>query len=385
MIKSYWGDEMIMEKLKNVAEESEHNGYWYRMVDVVKALFLGLFCGQQTLQDIWCWASSPAASEVLRAHFEIRKLPCYSHFTNLVALINANELNKVFMEIFGELITNAKTIAIDGKTVCSTAKMKGRQAALHIASAYISESGITLGQLAVEDKKNEISAVQNLIKLIDVSGAMVVADALNCQKKTAKAVLDGGGDYLLAVKKNHRNLYDDIAEMIEYKQKDVFETRNAPLDKAAKIEKGHGRIEKRTAYVTDDILDLESCSKWAGLACIGMVKTNEETRYYISSRRLSAEELLYFSRNEWAVESMHWQLDVIFGEDRCCARDDNVQKTLNILRKTVLNLVRLYKLQTGSKLPMSRIMKNCSFDPVLLLDTLVDMNALGNVTNLLQN
>ena len=378
---------MIMERLEKVAGESEHNGYWYRMVDVVKALFLGLFCGQQTLQDIWCWASSPAASEVLRVHFEIRKLPCYSHFTNLVAVINADELNKVFMEIFGELLTSAKskTIAIDGKTVCSTANMKGRQAALHIASAYVTEFGITIGQLAVEDKKNEISAVQNLIKLIDVSGAMVVADALNCQKKTVKAILDGGGDYLLAVKKNHRNLYDDIAEMIEFKENDVCESRNAPLEKITKSEKSHGRIEKRTAYITDDILELESCSKWSGLACIGMVKTNEETRYYISSRKLLAEELLYFSRNEWAIESMHWQLDVIFGEDRCCARDDNVQKTLNILRKTVLNLVRLYKSQTGSKLPMSRIMKNCSFDPILLIDTLVSMSIWHNVTNSLQN
>ena len=378
---------MIMKKLEIVAQKSDHNGYWYRMTDVVKALFLGLFCGQQTLQDIWSWATSATASEVLRIHFEIRKLPCYSHFTNLVALINADELNKIFMEIFGELIAIAKvkTIAIDGKTVCSTANMKGRQAALHIASAYVSELRITIGQLAVEDKKNEISAVQNLIKLIDVSGAMVVTDALNCQKNTAKAVLDGGGEYLLAVKKNQRSLYDDIAEMIEFKQNDVFELRNAPLGKITKSEKGHGRIEKRTAYVTDDISELESCAKWPELACIGMVKTNEEVRYYISSRRLSAEELLYFSRNEWSVESLHWQLDVIFGEDRCCAKDDNVQKTLNILRKTVLNLVRLYKMQTGSKLPMSRIMKNCSFDPLLLLDTLVNMSIFGNATALLQN
>ena len=379
--------EMIIKRLEEIAEKSEHNGYWFKLKDVIKVLFLGLFCGQQTLQDILSWANSPYANEALRTHFGIRKLPCYSHFANLVALIKADELNKVFMEIFGELVSavQLKTIAIDGKTVCSTANMKSRQSALHIASAYVAELRITIGQLAVEDKKNEISAVQELIKLLDVSNAMVVADALNCQKKTAKLILSGGGDYLLAVKKNHRSLYDDIAEMIEFKEKDVCESRNAPMEKLSKTEKSHGRIEKRAAYVTDDILELESCSKWPDLACVGMVKTNEEVRYYISSRRLSAEELLYFSRNEWAIESMHWQLDVIFGEDRCCAKDDNVQKTLNILRKTVLNLVRLYKLQTGSKLPLSRIMKNCSFDPILLLDTLVNMNILENVTNLLQN
>jgi len=379
--------EMIIKRLEEIAEKSEHNGYWFKLKDVIKVLFLGLFCGQQTLQDILSWANSPYANEALRIHFGIRKLPCYSHFANLVALIKADELNKAFMEIFGELVSavQLKTIAIDGKTVCSTANMKSRQSALHIASAYVAELRITIGQLAVEDKKNEISAVQELIKLLDVSNAMVVADALNCQKKTAKLILSGGGDYLLAVKKNHRSLYDDIAEMIEFKRKDAFEIRNAPLVKTTICEKGHGRIDKRTAYVTDDISELESCAKWDNMKCIGMVQTNEETRYYISSRKLTAEELLYYSRNEWAVESMHWQLDVIFGEDRCLAQDDNVQKTLNILRKTVLNIVKLYKMKTNSKLPMSRIMKNCSFDPALLIETLSYLDDWHNITEWLQN
>jgi len=376
-----------MKKLEQVAEKSGYCGYWFKLSDIVKVLFLGLFCGQQTLSDILSWANSPHANEVLRIHFGVRKLPCYSHFTNLVALIKVDELNKMFMKIFGELVSavRLKTIAIDGKTVCSTANMTGRQAALHIASAYVAELRITIGQLAVEDKKNEISAVQELIKLLDISDAMVVADALNCQKKTAKLILEGGGDYLLAVKKNQRALYDDIAEMIDFKRFDGVEEREAPLGKYTKSEKGHGRIDKRTSYVTDDILELQSCAKWAGAACIGMVKTNEETRYYISSRKITAEELLYYSRNEWSVEAMHWQLDVIFGEDKCLVRDDNVQKTLNILRKTVLNIVRLYKTQTGSKLPMSRIMKNCSFDPGLLVDTLAKISYFEYVTDLLQN
>ena len=162
---------MIIKRLEEVAEKSEYNGYWFNLKEVIKVLFLGLFCGQQTLSDIMDWAISPQANEVLRTKFGIRKLPCYSHFTNLVALIKADELNKMFIEIFGELVSAArlKTIAIDGKTVCSTANMKGRHAALHIASAYVAELRITIGQLAVEDKKNEISAVQELIKLLDVS------------------------------------------------------------------------------------------------------------------------------------------------------------------------------------------------------------------------
>ena len=136
---------MIIKRLEKVASKSEHNGYWFNLKDIIKVLFMGLFCGQQTLLDIINWATSPQANEVLRIRFGIRKLPCYSHFTNLVALIKADELNKMFIEIFGELLsaTRLKTIAIDGKTVCSTANMKGRQAALHIASAYVAELRIT--------------------------------------------------------------------------------------------------------------------------------------------------------------------------------------------------------------------------------------------------
>ena len=132
---------MILRRLEEVAKKSEHNGYWFNLKDIIKVLFLGLFCGQQTLLDINVWAKSPHAGDVLRTKFGIRKLPCYSHFTNLVALIKAGELNKMFMEIFGELVSavQLKTIAIDGKTVCSAANMKGRQAALHIASAYAAE------------------------------------------------------------------------------------------------------------------------------------------------------------------------------------------------------------------------------------------------------
>jgi len=378
---------MIIRRLEEVAEKSKHNGYYFKLKDIIKVLFLGLFCGQQTLLDIMDWARSPQVNEMLRSKFRIRKLPCYSHFTNLVALIKADELNKMFIEIFGELVSAArlKTIAIDGKTVCSTANMKGRQAALHIASAYVAELRITIGQLAVEDKKNEISAVQELIKLLDVSDAMVVTDALNCQKKTAKLILSGGGDYLLAVKKNHRALYDDIAEMIDFKRTDGVELYYSPLEAASKSEKGHGRIDTRTAYVTHEVEELESCKKWAGLACVGMVQTNEEQRYYISSRKLTAKELLYYSRNEWSVESMHWQLDVIFGEDRCLVQEDNLQKTLNILRKTILNIVRLYKMKTESKSSMAQIMRKCSFDPALLVETLSTMSYWGNVTEMFQN
>jgi len=358
---------MEKEFLEKVVKIESYRGYNYRLCDIVKVTILGLFCGLKTIKEIHFWSAQEIVLRFLQENFSVIRIPCYSHFTVMLSLISSENLNKIFMEHFGEILRNGanKTIAIDGKTVCATANMSHLTKPLHIASAYATELGITIGQLATEDKSNEIKAVQNLIKLLDVSGSLVVADALNCQKKTAKLIIKGGGDYLLAVKKNHKNLYEDIAEMIAFKENDVYEKRNSPLEKVQETEKTHGRFEKRQAVVTHDVQWLEKRDKWINLQTIGAVRTEKETRYYISSRKLTADELLYFSRNEWQIEKMHWQLDVILGEDRCLARDTNVQKTLNILRKTVLNFLSIYKTNSNLKQPMSNIM----FENLVNLDS----------------
>ncbi len=155
---------------------------------------------------------------------------------------------------------------------------------LHIVSAQIAEFGLTIGQVAVENKSNEIPAVQALIKMLCIEGALVVADALNCQKKTAQAIIEGHEDYLLAVKGNQPNLHSDI--------KLFFETESGELEKFVASEKGHGRFETRTAWVAHDTGWYENGDKWPNLACFGAVrrvcvqkgKTSTETRYYISSR-----------------------------------------------------------------------------------------------------
>lgn len=198
--------------------------------------------------------------------------------------------------------------------------------------------------------------------MLDIEGATIVTDALHCQKKTAKEILAAGADYVFSVKKNQKELYADVSEMISYKQTDKYEQINAPLEKATKVEKGHGRTDKRTAFVTYEVEWLQKFGKWHGIQSLGAIVTDTETRYYISFRKLSPLELLEITRNEWAIESMHWQLDVIFNEDRTTLHEENAQKTLNILRKTVLNLVRTYRDRFEPKLNIVDIMHNCLFD-----------------------
>ena len=124
---------------------------------------------------------------------------------------------------------------------------------LHIASAFVVERGITIGQLAADSKSNEIPAVRELIRLLNVEGATIVMDVLNCQIKTAEEILDAKDDYVLSVKKNQRNLHDDIAEMLDFKQTDLCESKTSLFEKISETEKGHGRIETRAATVTHDV------------------------------------------------------------------------------------------------------------------------------------
>jgi predicted transposase YbfD/YdcC len=245
---------------------------------------------------------------------------------------------------------------------------------LHIASAFVVENGITIGQLAVDSKSNEIPAVRELIRILDVEGATIVADALNCQEATVNEILNAKADYVLSVKRNQQNLYEDIAEMIKFKQTDPCEQRTAPLEKAVKTEKGHGRIDKRSALVTGEVEWIKKRSKFNGIKTIGAIMTKSETRYYISSRVLSAAQLLDITRQEWAVESMHWQLDVIFGEDVTTLHKRNTQITMNILRKAVLNVLKVYRDNHEPKLNMVDIARKCLHDTDILINVFKSFN-----------
>jgi predicted transposase YbfD/YdcC len=362
----------IIEEIGKIKTTEEYEGYFYKVSDVVKIMILGLMCTMKTMSDIHFWSEGKHTRLMLRETFGIKEIPCYSHFTNLVGLIDSEELNKIFMEFFQKIVGSVvgKTIAFDGKTVCSTTKNGSFKSPLHIASAFVIENGITIGQLATDEKTNEIPTVRELIKLLDITGATVVADALHCQKDTAKVILDAGADYVFSVKKNQKELYSDVADMINFKRTDEYEQLNSPIDTITKTEKNHGRIETRTACVTDEVDWLQKENKWVGIQSIGAVSTPEQTRYYISSRILSAEQLLNITRSEWNIEAMHWQLDVIFNEDRTALNETNSQFTLNILRKTVLNIVKSFRNTFEPKRNMVDIMRKCLHDHDVLFDVL---------------
>ena len=365
-IKAYFDD---------VETTEEHNGYLYSVGEALTIVILGSLCGLRNVSQIQQWAKNDRVSTFLRDHFGIANIPCYYWLTCLMRLIKPKSLNRCFINWVQSFLPDGKkglTISFDGKTICSTEKMAQYTSPLHIVSAHIANLGITYGQYTVEGKSNEIPAMRELIKLLDLKGCLVVADAMHCQKDTAKAIIDGEADYLLSVKGNQQMLEEDIEDYVQ------DDSLRKTMDTSSSCEKQGGRIERRVAFSTSDIDWLYGKEEWPGLVCIGAVNTQFTTKkgttneghYYISSRTLTAEALLRHARLEWSVESMHWLLDCHFGEDDCRVEDKNEQENLNIVRKIALNSLKLYKENTKSKKAISKMMLDCLLDTGNLLPIL---------------
>jgi predicted transposase YbfD/YdcC len=209
-------------------------------------------------------------------------------------------------------------------------------------SAWAVEQRLVLGQLAVDDKSNEITAVPQLLALLALKGTVVTADALNCQRAIARQVVERGGDYVLALKGNQGTLHDDVRLFLD--------DPATPLHRAGSVDGGHGRIEERRAAVSTDIAWLQEHHHWPGLAAIGKVTarresaggTTVETRYYLLSRAFTPERFGALVRAHWDIENgLHWVLDVVLDEDQARNRKDHGPENLALLRRLALNLAKL--------------------------------------------
>lgn len=370
---------MNREELISYFEEVElsenYTGYYYSVAEAIGIVVIGSLCGIKSVKQLHQWAESEKVSEFLKEKFGVNRIPCYYWLLCLLKMAKPESLNKCLMKWAESVLPEERkglTIALDGKTIRSTTQMKSYASPLHIVSAQLSELGITFASKSVDGKSNEIPAVQALLQELDIRDCMVVADAMNCQRETASAIIKGKGDYLLDVKGNQPALMEEIKGYIQDK------TLRKSMAQKTKTEKNRDRIEKRTAYTTTDIAWLFGKEKWEKLSCIGAIRAKierngvetEEWHYYISSRKLTPSELLHHARMEWAVESMHWLLDVHFSEDYCRVISKSVQQNLNLSRKFALGLVKQFKERTGSKRALSNIMFECLLDQNKVLQIL---------------
>ena len=270
----------------------------------------------------------------------------------LFARLDAQEFHKRFFSWLAVINPRLKgeIISIDGKTVRHSADATEGKSAIPVVSAWANTAGVTLGQVKVEDKSNEITAIPELLESLDVQGCIVTIDAMGTQKAIATKIIEGGGDYVLALKGNQGTLQEDVE--LYFTGASPKELQQPPFTYHRSFDKDHGRRETRQYWVSDDIGWLSMKKEWDGLSTVCMVRSQRtigeqntsETRYYISSLPADAEALAAAIRGHWAVEkTLHWVLDVAFREDESRKRKDNSAENFATLRHITLNLLKKEK------------------------------------------
>jgi predicted transposase YbfD/YdcC len=274
-------------------------------------------------------------------------IPAHDTFERVFAALDSRAFQRCCLAWFraaAELV-GVGHIAIDGKALRGSATSK--LGPLHVVSAWATQANLTLGQVAVDKKSNEIKAIPKLLELLDLHGALVTIDAMGCQKEIAKKIVAGGGDYILAVKGNQEHLLEDIQVTVE-------QALEGQLPKGVVVqhttrEDGHGRHEERSYVVIHHVEGLRDQAAWPDATTVGMChsertvagKVSSEVHYFIGSRKMGARKYAQALRQHWGIENnLHWQLDISFGEDNSRIHESHGAENFGLLRKMALSLLK---------------------------------------------
>jgi predicted transposase YbfD/YdcC len=359
----------FVELFANIPDERQEWKIKHKLVDI---LFIAVVA---TIADCDDWEEMEWFAKLkenwFRKYLELPNgIPSHDTMERVFSWIDPDRFGGAFMSwvalAMGANAPGPGIVAIDGKTMRGT--KDGEARALHVVNAWFSENGLILGQVFTKEKSNEIKAIPELLDILDVSGHIVTIDAGGTYKDIAEKIVSGGGDYVLALKGNQGNMLEDVSFFFESetgKGKSDFD-----IETVTKREKGHGRIETRTYFMTDNIDWLERKDKWRGLASIGAVRSHivntatgevsEETRYFISSLDGGVERFAYAVRKHWGVESMHWSLDTTWNEDGRRSRKDNSAKNLAQLLRLTYDVIK--SAGVPKRTPIKRLRKQAMVD-----------------------
>jgi len=367
--------ENLIKYLDTVIDTRQRKKVMHKMGDIIGIVFFALLTRVETWQEIWCFAV--ACESILRKYFELPNgIPSHDTIERVFAMVSPEFLQK-FQAQWNEMLTTnesekiRKLLAIDGKTQCGNGNKN--QKANHIVTA-VTEDGISVGEKRVAEKSNEITAIPELLKMLNIKNNIVTVDAMGTQTEIAKQIRSQRADYVLALKGNQETLHDDVKLYFDDKE---F------LSKCAykrTVEKARGGLEIREYWQTDDISWFHGRNKWAGLKTVGMTKntikkdgvTMVETRYFISSLGVDAKEFARAVRGHWMVESFHWHLDVTFREDANHTLEKQAAFNLNIMRKLALSILKLLDVH-GKKLSLRTKRYAVGLNPQKYFDQLFAM------------
>ena len=274
--------------------------------------------------------------------------PAHDHLGDILAALDAEQFQRCFVAWVASLTGMPEgVIAIDGKTMRRSGNKRSGKAAIHLVSAFAARQRLVLGQVKVAEKSNEIIAIPKLLDMLAIEGAIVTIDAMGCQREIAKQIIDKKADYVLALKGNQGSLREDV-ELFAAEQK-ARGFADTTISQDTTIDGDHGRIETRTTTVIHDVEWLRERHNWPGLNAVVMLessrevggKTEQETRFYITSLVLLAHLLGPVVRSHWSVEnSLHWVMDMIFRDDECRVRTDHAPANFAAIKHMAQNLLR---------------------------------------------
>lgn len=310
--------------------------------DIIILSILAVLCGAESWDSIEAFGKTK--QKFLQSFLKLPNgIPSHDTINRVFSSLRPALFEKMFVEWASSLKNEAikkEVVSIDGKSIRGSKDSFHNRSPIHMVNAWASSNELVLGQLRVDDKSNEITAIPLLLDLLDIEDSVVTIDAMGTQQDIAAKIIKNGADYILSAKANQEELFEQIKGRFE---------KQAPDSSDRTVEKGHGRIESRRCDVITDLRFIDNRTDWKGIQSIVRIvstreirdRTSEETRYYISSLKEEASHLNSYIRQHWGVENkLHWSLDMIFDEDRQRKQSKNAATNFSYIRKIGLNLLK---------------------------------------------
>jgi predicted transposase YbfD/YdcC len=336
---------------EGIEDKRRGAGKRHKLIDILTIAICGIICGADDWSGIEAYGQAKA--DWLKGFLELpHGIPSHDTFGRVFSWLDPGAFESSFLGWVQEVmeISKGQVIAVDGKTVRRSHDHAHGKEAIHIVSAWAEKNRLVLGQVKVDEKSNEITAIPDLLRVLDITGCIITTDAMGCQQEIAATVIEKGGDYILALKENQGQLYEDANELFAGAQEvNFFDVEHTY---AKTTNKNHGRIEVRECWsITDPDFThyLRGFENWKGLRSLVIVRsqrqtsdgTSQEDRFFISSLKTPAKPMLQAVRGHWSIENgLHWVLDIAFREDESRVRKDHAPENLAILRHIALNLLK---------------------------------------------
>jgi len=368
--------EALFESLRKIDDPRREHQKFHSLFDILVISICAVICGAEH------WTEMEEFGEAKREWFSTfleleNGIPSHDTFRRVFTLLDTIQLKELFIDWISSAVSLNKgsLVNIDGKNLCGSKEPSKGKKALNVVSAWASEQSVVLGQVKCQEKSNEITAIPELLKILDLDGCIVTIDAIGCQRETVAQIVEKRADYVISLKGNQGTLHKESKDYLDWAQRTGF--REIKYDYCSTLEKDHGRIEERRCWVTEEIGWLEEKDEWRNLKSVVLVEAIREVigqgktverRYFISSLEANAELALKCVRGHWAVENqLHWCLDIGFREDDCRVSEATSAENLATLRHIGLNLL---KQETSCRLGIKSKRKKAGWDDSYLLKVL---------------